>query len=167
MEFVQTNWEAVGSVVMILVIAYMLLVPTKAERLRRLEAKKIKDRKAIIAARDKGNSKIYDTLVVVTASAERGTSTTYMTLNGNNLITFDGITKGFFSETVYVVLTGDAEIQQYHTEAQAQSQFQLGDYGIVAVTVSKGTVQVRQIHPEKLDESLSYTLGLSLTPITR
>lgn len=145
------------SLLLLAAIVWMWLNPTEAMRQRRTERQKqISRKKAHKAKQDAGE--IAPIIGINSVTAMRGDSTHHLTRIMNHVINFPGIEKGYFSETVYVVVNGHGVLTQFTTEVAAQNAYQKGDYGISAITMSKGVLQTRDIKPDIIHEDNVFKL---------
>lgn len=154
----ELDWRVWASLALIGLILYWAFVPPKAKRKELFEQMKRKQKRA---ERIETRPKTYTQLMITGLTARRGDSVIMLTSGGTNTLTFDGIAQGHYSETVYVVVSGEGEIKQHTTETLAQNDYKKGDYGILAVTMSPGTITQRNIVPEIIHSSNAFQLEFS------
>jgi len=154
------NWQAYGSLVVLFLILYMVFVPNAAMREKRAQAAKLKKRRE---ANGIAQPRTFSSIQVTGITARRDQSTIALTTMGaDDIIEFEGISKGNYSETVYVVVDGQGNLKKHHTEVLAQGSYRKGDWGILAVTMSPGNVTQRSIVPQVIHESNAFKLELSI-----
>ncbi|ABY63206.1 hypothetical protein ST201phi2-1p381 [Pseudomonas phage 201phi2-1] len=154
------DWRVYASLGLVFLILYMLVVPPKAAREKLVVQAKRKKRNA-----ENGivEPKTYTSIKITGITARRGDSTVYLTaLGGNDTITFEGIAKGNYSETAYVLIDGQGQMKQHPTEVLVQNEYRKGDWGILAVTMSPGNVTQRSIVPGVIHESNAFKIELSM-----
>ncbi len=155
----ELDWRVWASLALVLIILYMLIIPNKAKRAEYFEQQKRQKRHA---DRVQARPKTYPLIQVTSLTARRGDTVTVVTMDGqNNLIAFGGIAEGHYSETVFLVVTGEGEIKQFPNEVLAQNAYQKGDYGILAVTMAPGIIGQRSIVPEVIHPDNAYTMEFS------
>lgn len=142
------------SVLFLLAILWMLFVPSKQLRVQMQKDYELKQkRQNRISERT-----VHEALGITGIMAHRGESTTFLTDIKPYVVLFAGIAKGFFSDTVFIVVDGDGKVQQFTTEVLAQNAFKKGDYGITALTMSDGIVTTRNVVPDTVHETNSFRL---------
>lgn len=138
-------------------ILFMFFVPNRRIREERRAVWEIEKRR-----NPRGNSRTASEVIGIHGiMAHRGESTTFLTDIEAQLVHFIGITKGYFSDTVFLVVTGDGKITQFDNEVLAQNAFKKGDYGITAMTMSDGKLTTRDIVPDVIHEDNAYRLQYS------
>lgn len=154
------EWKALASIVLILVILYYAFVPSKGKRVEYFEQLKRQKRRD---ERNQARPKTYTSLSVLGITARRGDSTTLVINDFSKVaVDFTGIAQGHYSETVYIVVTGDGEVKQHSTESLAQSDYKKGDYGILALTMAPGAITQRNIVPEIIHKDNAFDLEFSV-----
>lgn len=157
------DWRVYGSIIAMALILLMILVPTEATKTKRAEATLRRKRQLDCVG---ATPMTYAKLGINGVTARRGDTATIVTNTSNKLeLVFDGISSGHYSETIFVCLSGEGVVTQYSTEALAQAAYKKGDYGIVAITMSPGTISQRSIVPEIIHESNAFSLEFSFRVI--
>lgn len=152
----EMDWRVLASLALIALILYWSFVPTKAKRKELFEQMQRKQRQAKYI---EPSLRTYTQLMITGMTARRGDTSILLTnLSGMPTVNFDGIAQGVYSETVYIRLTGDGEVQQYPTETLVQNAYTKGDYGLVALTMSPGNITQRNIVPEIIHPSNAFNL---------
>lgn len=160
------EWQAYGSLVAIIFIGFMLIVPSRRARKQFKYNQSVRSRKVEFKAKQSPVS-LAPVIGVNGITAMRGDSTHHLTGIKPIVIFFPGIEKGFFSETVYVVVDINGNITQHSTEDQAQNTYKKGDYGISAITMSKGLIQTRDIKPNTVHADNAFKLIINMVLSTR
>ena len=140
------NIVAIGSILLILYIVYSLVVPTKAMR-----AKLREETKPRVKPEVKSNYIVYDQVGIYSATYERGLISGYITNLKPTVLQFGDIAKGDYSQTLYVTVDVNGGIKVNDLETDAQKNFNLGDYGITAITMSHGRIHCQAITPNGTD----------------
>lgn len=143
----QINWAIVPSLLALAAIFYMLLVPNKAMRERMRNDLNLADRKTARQYR----RKVSEMIGISAISYERGEITGFVTNLTPKVVLFDGIIKGDYSQTLFLTVSSDGQVVVNTTEAEAQSVYQKGDFGIASVTMTDGSIQFRDILPNGVD----------------
>lgn len=156
----ELEWRVWASLGLLLVILYFAFVPTKGKRVEFFEQAKRQKRRD---ERDKARPKTYTSLAVTGITARRGDSTTLVINDFSKVIVeFPGIAQGHYSETIYIVVTGDGAVKRHNTESLAQADYNKGDYGIMALTMSPGTITQRNIVPLVIHKDNAFDLEFSV-----
>lgn len=154
------DWQAWGSIALVLLILYYSFVPPKGKRIEYFEQIKRQKR---LDERNQARPKTYTALALTGITARRGDSTTLVINDFSKVsVNFNGIAQGHYSETVYIVVTGDGEVKQHSTESLAQSDYKKGDYGILALTMAPGAITQRNIVPEIIHKDNAFDLEFSV-----
>lgn len=148
------EYKVVLSGLLVVAILWMFFVPSKQLRTQMQKDYELKQkRKNRISERA-----THEALGITGIMAHRGESTTFLTNIKPYVVLFAGIAKGFFSDTVFIVVNDTGEVKQYATEVLAQNAFKKGDYGITALTMSDGIVTTRNVVPDTVHETNSFRL---------
>lgn len=145
---------------LLLYIIYAIVVPPKAVRAKimaDIEAKKNKAKRTQTYDRV-----VYNALGIIGADYERGPITGIITNIKPNVIKFDQIDKGDFSQTLFVNINFNGLVQVSEHEIDAQRKHGPGDYGIVSVTMTDGRIQCQDILPDGVDPKNLIKLRLNL-----
>lgn len=154
------EWRVWASLGLVLIILYFAFVPSKGKRTEYFEQLKRQKRRD---ERNQARPKTYASLAVTGITARRGDSATLVINDFSKvIIAFNGIAQGHYSETVYIVVTGDGEVKQHSTESLAQSDYKKGDYGILALTMAPGAITQRSIVPEIVHKDNAFALEFSV-----
>jgi len=154
------DWRVLGSIALTLVIVYFAFVPFKGKRTEFFRQQKRNKR---LEDHNKARPKTYTALTVLGITARRGDSVTLIIADFSKVIlTFNGIAQGNYSETIYLVVTGDGGVKQHTNEVLARSDYTKGDYGIVAVTMAPGAITQRSIVPDTVHKDNAFDLEFSV-----
>lgn len=159
------DWRVIGSSLLLVWIFYMLMVPTRSmiEKRKKLSISNNKR----VSSSIKQNL-VFQHLIVTGVNIRRHTTFTTLTNTNNQYyVSFNMVSTGQHSETIYVLVSSNGIITQFPTEILAQKSYVEGDYGIIAITMEPGVIHQRSIVPDGIDKANSFTIELSLMVLSK
>jgi hypothetical protein len=141
------NWAVLMPLALLGYIVYCLFVPPKAVRDRLLKELTEKETKTDRQYK----RKVFSAIGITSVIYERAEITGFITSFKPRPLIFENIAKGDYSQTLFLNVDFNGNLQVSSTEAEAHAKYKRGDFGMSSITMSDGTVQFRDILPEGED----------------